>query len=74
MLNKTGEGKEVIMWKQAVRWLESPLPTQPEQAVGEEKRGPYHAGPSSEHSPPYSAQGLGWYTFFLLTLCQQFQE
>lgn len=20
MLNKTGEGKEVIMWKQAVRW------------------------------------------------------
>lgn len=49
MLNKVGEGKAVIIWSLAVRLLESPLPTQPEQ--GEEKSGLHYAGPSSDHLP-----------------------
>lgn len=74
MLNKAGEGKAVIIWKRVVRLLESPVPTQTEQAVGEEESCLLCAGPSSDHPPLHCAQCLGWYICLLLALCQQFRE
>ena len=49
MLNKAEEGKAVIIWKQAIRLLKSPLTPQSEQ---EDKESDLHrTGTISEHPP-----------------------